>query len=375
MKILFFGDASHYHRTLAGALGRLGHEVVVASDGGGWMQTGRDIDLTRRLPGKLGGLELWTRLNTVLRRRLSGFDVVQLSSSNIIRLRPDRAIKVFRMLRRLNRSINLTALGTDTPYIDFCLDPAGLRYNEWRIGTRPAPLAVSAPGLLEAWRSPSLRANDTEVYRGVDSIATALYEYHAAVGHAGYGGKSGYCGIPIDTRALAPAHDGEGAPKVVEIFVGMHRTRKVEKGTDRLLAAARAVEARYPDRCRVTVVENIPYDEYVARQRRAHVILDQLYSYTPATNALLAMAQGIAAVSGGEPEYYDFIGEHDNRPIINALPDDEALRAALADIVCHPGRLPDLWRRSREFVIKHNGSEVVARRFLELWNKNLTTSC
>ena len=59
--------------------------------------------------------------------------------------------------------------------------------------------------------------------------------------------------------------------------------------------------------------------------RSSHVILDQLYSYTPATNAMLAMAQGIVAVTGAEPEFYDFIDEHDNRPIINAVPDDEAL--------------------------------------------------
>lgn len=375
MKILFFGDASHYHRTLAEALRRLGHEAVVASDGSRWMNTGRDIDLSRPLPGRLGGMALWAKLHTSLRPALSGYDVVQLSSSNIIHLRPERAIKVFRMLRRNNRSVHLTALGTDTPYLDFCLAPDGLRYNEWRVGAEPAPLALASPELLEEWRAPALRANDAEVYGAVSTIGTALFEYHAAVERAGYGAKAGYCGIPIDTSALTPAHEGEGAPEIVEFFVGMHRSRKVEKGTDRLLAAARAVEARFPKHCRVTVVENLPYDEYVATQRRAHVVLDQLYSYTPATNALLAMAQGIATVSGAEPEYYDFIGEHDNRPIINALPDDEALRATLADIVDNRGRLPELWRRSREFVIKHNDSATVARRFLELWNRNLTPPC
>ena len=72
-------------------------------------------------------------------------------------------------------------------------------------------------------------------------------------------------------------------------------------------------------------------------------------------------------MSGAEPEYYDFIGETENRPIVNAIPDDEKLETQLEDIVLHPERLPEQARRSREFVVKHNRDEVVARRFLDFW--------
>ena len=104
------------------------------------------------------------------------------------------------------------------------------------------------------------------------------------------------------------------------------------------------------------------------RLRDADIVLDQLYSYTPATNALLAMAMGKVVVSGGEPEYYDFIGEYDNRPIINAVPDDdEALFRSIEEAVLNPRSLIERGIKSREFAIKHNDADVVAKRFIDFW--------
>jgi hypothetical protein len=139
-----------------------------------------------------------------------------------------------------------------------------------------------------------------------------------------------------------------------------------------LLEAARRTIDRYPNLCELTVVESIPYEEYIDLCRKSHVILDQLYSYTPATNALLAMARGLVAVSGAEPEYYDLIGEHKNQPIINVSPLKEGdIDAKLELIVQNKQLLPDLSRHSREFVVKHNDSHVVARRHVEFYEKIL----
>ena len=141
------------------------------------------------------------------------------------------------------------------------------------------------------------------------------------------------------------------------------------KGSDLLLDALRRTCDRYPKLCEMQVVENVPYKDYVELLSSAHVNLDQLYSYTPATNALLGMAMGIIAVSGAEPEYYDFIGEHQCRPIINVSPVVEKdIDDKLAWIVEHRDVLPTLSLQSREFVEKHNDSIIVARRHLEFWS-------
>ena len=85
------------------------------------------------------------------------------------------------------------------------------------------------------------------------------------------------------------------------------------------------------------------------------------------------MARGLVAVSGAEPEYYDLIGEHDNQPIINVSPLIEGdIDAKLEWLVQNKHLIPDLSRRSREFVEKHNEAHVVAQRHLKFYNKLLT---
>ena len=122
----------------------------------------------------------------------------------------------------------------------------------------------------------------------------------------------------------------------------------------------------------MVVATRMPYHEYTSLMRHSHVILDQLYSYTPATNALIGMAQGLVAVSGAEPEYYDLIGERDNRPIVNVNPLVEGeIEAKLEEIIARKAELPTWAERSRAFVEKHNAAPVVAQRYLDFWNKLL----
>lgn len=368
MRILLFGDASNYHNSLAQGLRRLGHEVAVASDGSTWMATERDIDLRRRLPGKAGGALLAAKLRGLMASgRLAGWDVVQVGTPFFMTLRPRRLRWAFDYLRAHNSLVVNSAYAAEPGWIDYCLDPGEMRYNEWRIGGQPGPLARRRPELLAAWTTPEMRSYSSHVMASVDGALTALYEYQRQMLRQLPAERVAYAGIPIATDALTLRPGADDAPRRVRLFLGVHRDRMVEKGTDRMLAAARRVAERHPDRCELTYVENVPYRQYVGMMRSSHVVLDQLYSYTPATNALLAMAQGLVAVSGAEPEYYDFIGERDNRPIVNALPDDDALLATLEQVVLHPERLPALARASRAFVEKHNAQAVVARRALAHW--------
>lgn len=369
MRILLMGDASNYHRTLAGGLRSLGHEVTVASAGSGWMRTDRDIDLSRPCGGKLGGALLWAKARRLL-PRLSGYDVVQIVSPNFLELRPHRIRSVFDELRARNGAVFLTALGNDSRYVEFAGDPSRLRYSEWQVGGAPTRHAVEAAQTRREWLGEELRLHDNYIYSNIDGIGTALYEYHACCREMRDAPDLQYCGIPVDTATVERTCCLD-VPSKVRIFVGVQRGRMAEKGTDRMLAAAQEVVARHPDKSELVVVENRPYDEYIALMTSSHVMLDQLYSYTPATNALLAMARGMTVLSGAEPEYYDFIGEHENHPIVNALPDDEALRRQIEEVVMHSDRLPQTGTQGRKFVMKHNDSQVVAKRFLELWQRNL----
>lgn len=377
MKILLLGDASNCHRTLATGLRALGHEVVVASDGTHWMQTERDIDISRRLPGKAGGLELYLRMLRLAATRFRGFDVVAVHNPVFANLRPNRVRRLLDIIRRNNTSLFLTALGTDTPYIQECLDPdSPLRYSEFRHFGEPAPYAINHPEVERQWLSGPLRDYTDTFYSSIDGAAAILYEYYLSINRALPPHKCAYTGLPIDTSSLTPVELPEN-PDKIRIFLGRHNYRMDIKGTDRFETAARRAIERHPGKAELIIVENRPYKEYLQLLRSAHVVLDQAYSYTPSTNALLAMAYGQCVVSGAEPEFYDLIGENGpdaNRPIFNSPVDTDGMTALLEEIITSPpGALRQRGLRSRQFVVRHNDTATVARRFLTFWQSRLET--
>ena len=102
----------------------------------------------------------------------------------------------------------------------------------------------------------------------------------------------------------------------------------------------------------------------------ADVLVDQLYSYTPAMNSLAAMARGTVVIGGGEEEYYEFIGEKELRPIINVRPcQDEYNMNVLRDALLTPGRISQLSRQSADFVRKHHDYMKVSKLYIEMYNQ------
>lgn len=230
-------------------------------------------------------------------------------------------------------------------------------------------MALASPGKADEWLA--LRPYYDHVASRVQGTLTALYEYHAVCSLRIPPERLAYAGIPIDLQALppmAPRIPREG--KKVRILSAFHAGRAVEKGADILLDIARRVVNRHPDRAALDIVTNLPYSQFLRRLADADIVLDQLYAYTPATTALLAMALGTVPVTGGSDEYYRFIGEPRLRPIINADPFRlEAIEQELEHLVLHPEALAEMAAQGRPFVERHNSADIVASRFIDFWNK------
>lgn len=370
MKILLLGDYSNCHRALATGLRHQGHEVTLISDGSAWMQCERDLDLTRH-SGKLGGLHLFWKMLGPMHRYLRGYDIVALNDLNFVQLRPQRLRYIFDRLKRKNGAVFLTAMSTDIAYLDMvAAADSPLRYSEWHMGNEPSRWRKLNPDLWEKWHDPGLVDYQRYALDHIDGAVSVLYEYELGMRRALGAEKSGYGGIPIDTSAFNPIMLPE-QPDKIKIFLGRDRTRMAMKGTDMLEEAAREVISRHPDRALLTIVENRPFAEFISLMRDSHVVMDQIYSYTPATTALMAMAYGLNVISGAEPEYYDYINEHHLRPIINAPTDMAGLIDTIEDVVLHPALIAERGSQSRQFVEKHNSCEVVARRFLDFWASRL----
>lgn len=366
MRILLLGDYSNYHACLGAALQRLGHEVVVASDGSRWMNTARSFDTSRRLPGPLGGAWLYARMLTT--RALRGFDVVQIISPSFVTLRPARLRAIYNRLRRHNGKIVLCACGTDKAFMDLvCAPDCPLPYSEFRL---PSGQVINADVLAaeSLWQQGAIAQWCEEVYDNVDGIVTALLEYHLAMQRRVGGERLKYVGIPIDLQVVKPIEHPIAEDDRVRIFLGRHRHRQAIKGTDIMGQVAEALCSQFPGKASLDIVENVTYAEYVQRMRSADLILDQMYSLTPATNALLAMAAGQCVVSGAEQMYYDFIGERHLRPVFNTPPTADGFEVLLRNLILNPAQLRHAAAIGREFVARHNDSDMVACRCLDFYN-------
>ncbi|MDO4319486.1 MAG: hypothetical protein Q4C34_02820 [Bacteroidales bacterium] len=370
-RILLLGDYSNCHNTLATGLRRLGCDVTVASNGSKWLDLDRDIDLSR-YENKLGGLLISTRLlQWIADGTMSGYDIVAINDVNFVTLRPHRLRFFFDRIRKANSSIFLTAMSTDIAYLDMVAPPdSPLRYSEWFVGDEPSRWHQIKRDEWQAWHASALTRYQRHILDNIDGAVSVLYEYHLGMSRYLGDNKAVYGGIPIDTSLYQPVELPDRIDKV-RLFLGRDRNRLAMKGTDLLETAAKRVVEKHPDKAELIIVENRPFAEFTELLKSAHVVLDQIYSYTPATTALMAMAYGLNVVTGGEPEFYDFIGERENRPIINAPIELDPLTDTLEQVVLHPELIAGRGRQSREFVVKHNDCETVARRYLDFWNRRI----
>ena len=174
-------------------------------------------------------------------RRFTGYDIVVVSNPNFLDLKPHRTQHFFNFIRRHNRSVFLTALGTDIPFLDLCNDPdTPLRYSEWKIGDRPAPLPLADPDALTRWHTAPMQRLNNAVYKNIDGAVSVLYEYDLALRRVLPSRSIAYGGIPIDTAAITPVYIPD-RPDRVRFFIGIQQDRQFVKGTDRLLAAAKKI--------------------------------------------------------------------------------------------------------------------------------------
>ena len=433
MKILLLGEYSNVHNTLAQGLRERGHQVTVASNGDFWKDYPRDIDLART-PGTLGGLRLMAKVWAQL-PRWRGYDVVQLINPMFLELKAERIFPVYHYLRRHNKCMVMGAFGMDYYWVHECIERKPLRYSDFNIGdqlrTDPVPQRDSSDWL----DTPKAELNQL-IANDCDAIVAGLYEYYVCYQplfptkttfipfpisevrgerQEGRGERQEARGerqevrgerqevrgeriAPASKTALSPlashpspqetalspltSHPSpqETAPSPLtpplRLFIGISKGRSQYKGTDIMLRAAEEVQRRHPEHLELVKAEGLPFAEYQKCMDGCDALMDQLYSYTPAMNALLAMSKGIIVIGGGEPENYDILGEQELRPIVNVQPTYESVVDELERLVrlqmAADGSIERLKRQSKEYVRRHHHYLTVAAQYESLYQKLLT---
>ena len=333
MRILLLGEYSNVHWTLAEGLRALGHDVTVASDGDYWKDYRRDIDLRRKSLGKIDTAAFLLRLACTF-PRFRGYDVVQIINAVFLDLSAERMYPFYRYLRHHNKKVFMGAFGMDYYWVKAGLDCNTFRYSDFNLGDQ-------------------LRHNaDNDIYIAdwYKGEKGRLTQY---VAHD--------CDGIISSPLLSDGH------KKVRFFIGVQKTRSEYKGTDIMLRALERVVTEYPERCEMMKAESVPFEQYQQMMNTSDVLLDQLYSYPPAMNALLAMAKGLVVVGGGEPENYEILHEEELRPIINVLPNEDDVYEKLKWLALHPENIPKLSCQSVEYIRRHHDHVKVAREYVDFW--------
>ena len=362
MRILLLGEYSNVHWTLAEGLRALGHDVAVASDGDSWKDYRRDIDLRRKSLGKIDTAAFLLRLACTF-PRFRGYDVVQIINPVFLDLSAERMYPFYRYLRHHNKKVFMGAFGMDYYWVKAGLDCNTFRYSDFNLGDQLRHNADNDIYIADWYKGEKGRLTQY-VAHDCDGIISGLYEYDASY-RPYFADKLRFIPFPINMCAVSPLlSDGH---KKVRFFIGVQKTRSEYKGTDIMLRALERVVTEYPERCEMMKAESVPFEQYQQMMNTSDVLLDQLYSYTPAMNALLAMAKGLVVFGGGEPENYEILHEEELRPIINVLPNEDDVYEKLKWLALHPENIPKLSCQSVEYIRRHHDHVKVAREYVDFW--------
>lgn len=361
MRILLIGEYSNVHATLAEGLRQLGHEVTVLSNGDFWKDYPRDIALDRT-PGKWGGIKYIIRLLTIL-PKLRHYDIVQLINPMFLELKAKRILPVYKYLRRHNKKVFLGAFGMDYYWVNTCCKDKPLRYSDFNIGSQ-VRYDDDAEKEIKDWIGTDKERLNKYIAQDCDGIIAGLYEYWVCY-HPSFPNKTTFIPFPIrmPDKMVLSQHDK------LKLFIGINKSRNSYKGMDIMLRAAEKVQNNYPDKLELIKVESIPFKEYQMLMDDSDAILDQLYAYSPAMNALLAMSKGIICIGGGEEECYQLLDEKTLRPIVNVMPNQKSVEEAIEQLITHPEMISRLKNDSFAYVRKHHDYLKVARQYLDFYKE------
>lgn len=363
MKILLFGEYSNVHHTLCEALRRAGHEVLLISDGDGWKNYPRDIDLRRRFSGPLGSLLYVAKLLTLL-PKLRGFDVVQLINPDYMYLKSRWNRWLFDYLKHHNRMISLGCFGDDYYVVSRMQDDQYLEYTDFYAKGQLIDHPPNRQRIRNWCESPKKELTEYIVAKA-DCLLACLYEYYKVYDTLEFHSKLHYMPLPVE-----PCYDSAATKSPVRVLLAVQPERTQAKGTDQIAKLLNRLAEAHPAEIDLHTIESVPFEQYCQEIEKTDVIVDQLYSYTPAMTALEAMRRGKVVVSGGER--YELEGVTYQAPCINLRPfEDEENYHILEDSLLDVKKIAQLSVDSQAYVRQYHLADDVARKCVEIWNRYL----
>ena len=355
MKILLFGEFSGLHTNLKKGLKENGHEVTLISFGDDFKNFDGDIMINpKKFKNKYINFINFQLSLFWLLRKLKGYDIVQLIAiSQLVIPRGWLGYYFVNILRKRNKKIYLNSCGDDIFVIlGFINQEYSPFQNELKAGLN--------------WRlfhfcKKSEYFNSKKIVNSLDGVIASNSTYHSA--YHTFENYKGYIPMPTIVRDYKKENIVKGK---VKIFFGIGSRRPL-KGVEYILDALNKVRSIYPEKVDITIVEKVPYEEYINLFEKCNIFIDQACSYSYGMNALLGLGNSKVVLSGNEPIVEELLGN--SCPVQNIKPNSEDIFNKLERLINNQELITEIGSKSYDFARKFHIYNSVAKKYELIWNQ------
>ncbi|WP_418513870.1 glycosyltransferase [Corallibacter sp.] len=381
MKILLIGEFSRLHNSIKEGLSQLGHDVTLIGSGDLFKKYPVDINIApvffrkkapvffRKLIHKITGfdiadVETYLKVKSIL-TDLQDYDVVQLINEDAFTMHPKMQISILKRIINQNKKLYLLCCGDDYITINHYLKEE-LKYSILTPYLKNRTLKKQFSYSLKYTTKSYKKLHEFIKKHSQGTIATDIDYHLPMLNHKQY---LGLIPNPINTNKLyyAPLSiDGK-----IIIFHGINNMNYTKKGNAFFEEALNIIQKKYTNSVEIITTRSLPYSEYIKTYNKAHIILDQVYSYDQGYNALEAMSQGKVVFTGAEKEWLDYYHLKEDSVAINALPDATAIAKKLEWLILNPEKILEISKNARAFIEKEHDYITIAKKYLDIWQGNI----
>ena len=382
MKILLIGEFSRLHNSLKEGLLALGHEVVLVNNGDGFKNFPADISIRAHFfKSKVGNIprQIWFRLFKFdlallehgirfwwISKQLKHFDVVQLINESPIQTTSKLELFLLKRIFKQNQNIFLLCCGIDSVTVNHMLQKKD-RYSVMNAYFEGIPEAKKQYEYFFDFIAKPHQKIHQFLYKNIRGVLVSDLDYVAPLLK-----NEKYLGLianPINTDKIFVSKND--ISDKITIFLGINSGNSYTKGIPYFEKALAILQEKYPNIVEIICTKDIPYSEYQKHFEKAHILLDQVYSYDQGFNALEAMAKGKVVVTGAETEFLNHYQVQENEVAINALPDVNYLVEQLSFLIENPSEIKRIRKNAIQFITKEHHYITQAEKYLKTWNTNL----
>jgi glycosyltransferase involved in cell wall biosynthesis len=377
MRILLVGEYSRFHNSLKEGLSALGHDVVIIGDND-FKKYPLDISVYAKtfknnyfLNKIRQGVFRLSKIDVAQieiayrffknRKKLVGFDVIQLVNEYPLQSTVFLEKKMLQYLFKNNNKTFLSSCGDDYISVKYMLEDK-FKYSVLTPCKESNQLG-HCQYTLRYVTKPFEKLHQY-VYQNISAVIPGDLDY--AIPLKNHAKAHPMIPYPINTKK------NKFNPLIIKdkivIFHGINEANYYKKGNNYFEKSLKIIEKKYGDKVEIITSKSIPYTNYIELYNKAHILLDQTFTYDQGYNALEAMAKGKVVFTGAEKEFTDHYNLTE-RVCINALPDVDYLVMELSFLIENPNEIMAIGKRARAFIEKEHVYIKIASQYLETWNK------